>query len=48
MGFDIKAAVDGIAAIVSQYYPFILAGLVLLLLFGSKRRPRQHPQGADR
>ena len=36
MGFDIKAAVDGIAAIVSQYYPFIAAGLVLLLLFGSK------------
>src|SRR5438128_2494244 len=36
MGFDIKAAVDGIAAIVSQYYPFIAACLVLLLLFGSK------------
>ena len=37
MGFDIKAAVDGIAAVVSQYYPFLLAGLVLLLLFGSNR-----------
>ena len=37
MGFDIKAAVDGIAAVVSQYYPFLLAGLVLLLLFGSHR-----------
>ena len=37
MGFDIKAAVDGIAAVASQYYPFILAGLALLLLFGSNR-----------
>jgi len=37
MGFDIKAAVDGIVAVVSQYYPFLLAGLVLLLLFGSNR-----------
>lgn len=37
MGFDIKAAVDGIAAVASQYYPFILAGLALLLLFGSSR-----------
>ena len=37
MGFDIKAAVDGIVAIVSQNYPFILAGLALLLLFGSNR-----------
>src|SRR5436190_10528058 len=37
MGFDIKAAVDGIAAVASQYYPFLLAGLVLLLLFGSNR-----------
>ena len=37
MGFDIKAAVDGIVAVVSQNYPFLLAGLVLLLLFGSNR-----------
>jgi hypothetical protein len=37
MGFDIKAAVDGIVAVVSQNYPFILAGLALLLLFGSNR-----------
>ena len=37
MGFDIKAAVDGIVAVVSQYYPFLLAGLVLLLLFGNHR-----------
>ena len=37
MGFDIKAAVDGIAAVVSQNYPYILAGLLLLLLFGNHR-----------
>jgi hypothetical protein len=37
MGFDIKAAVDAIAAVVSQNYPYLLAGLVLLLLFGSNR-----------
>jgi hypothetical protein len=37
MGFDIKAAVDGIVAVVSQYYPYILAGLVLLFLFSSNR-----------
>src|SRR5882672_11330832 len=37
MGFDIKAAVDGIAAVVSQNYPYLLAGFVLLLLFSSNR-----------
>jgi hypothetical protein len=37
MGFDIKAAVDGIVAIVSQNYPFILAGLALLVLFSNNR-----------
>ena len=37
MGFDIKAAVDGIAAVVSQNYPYLLAGLMLLLLFGNHR-----------
>ena len=37
MGFDIKAAVDGIVAVVSQNYLLVLAGLVLLLLFGSNR-----------
>src|SRR6185503_1902733 len=37
MGFDVKAAVDGIAAVVSQNYPYLLIGLALLLLFGSNR-----------
>src|SRR5580765_8616901 len=37
MGFDIKAAVDGIAAVVSQNYPFLLAGLALLVLFGNNK-----------
>src|SRR5215510_4195300 len=37
MGFDIKAAADGIVAVVSQDYPYLLAGLVLLLVFGSHR-----------
>jgi hypothetical protein len=37
MGFDIKAAADGIVAVVSQNYPYLLAGLVLLLVFGSHR-----------
>ena len=37
MGFDIKAAVDGIVAVVSQNYPFLLAALALLLLFSSNR-----------
>src|SRR5687768_4582593 len=34
MGFDIKAALDGIVAFATQYYPFILAGFAILLLFG--------------
>src|ERR1700704_5292862 len=37
MGFDIKAAADGIVAVVSQNYPYLLAGLLLLLLFGNHR-----------
>ena len=37
MGFDIKAAVDGIVAIVSQNYPVILAALALLVLFSNNR-----------
>src|SRR5215475_2673808 len=37
MGFDIKAAADGIVAVVSQNYPYLLAGLVLLLVFGNHR-----------
>ena len=37
MGLDIKAAMDGIVAVVSQNYPYLLAGLLLLLLFGSNR-----------
>src|SRR5947208_1159073 len=37
MGFDIKAAMDAIVAVVSQNYPFLLAGLALLLLFSSNR-----------
>ena len=37
MGFDIKAAVDGIAAVVSQNYPYLLAGLVLILIWGGGR-----------
>ena len=37
MGFDIKAAADGVVAVVSQNYPYLLAGLVLLLVFGSHR-----------
>lgn len=37
MGFDIKAAVDAIVVVVGQNYPYLLAGLALLLLFGSNR-----------
>src|SRR6516164_5578920 len=37
MGFDIKAAADGIVAVVSQNYPYLLAGLILLLVFGNHR-----------
>ncbi len=37
MGFDIKAAADGIIAVVGQYYPYLLAGLVLFLLFSNNR-----------
>ena len=37
MGFDIKAAMDSIAAVASQNYPFILAALALLVLFGNHR-----------
>jgi hypothetical protein len=37
MGFDIKAAADGIVAVVSQHYPYLLAGLMLLLVFGNHR-----------
>jgi hypothetical protein len=37
MGFDIKAALDGIVAVVSQNYPFVLAALALLFLFSSNR-----------
>ena len=37
MGFDIKAAMDGIVAVVSQNYPFLLAALALLLLFSNNR-----------
>ena len=41
MGFDIKAALDGIVAFATQYYPFILAGFAILLLFG-KNNPIRH------
>jgi hypothetical protein len=37
MGFDIKAAMDSIAAVASQNYPYILAALALLILFGNHR-----------
>src|SRR5215831_17008062 len=37
MGFDIKAAADGLVALVSQNYPYLLAGFVLLLVFGNHR-----------
>src|SRR5262245_27910301 len=37
MGFDIKAAVDNIAAVVSQNYPFLFAALAVLVLFGNRR-----------
>ena len=37
MGFDIKAALDSIVAVVSQNYPFMLAALALLVLFGNHR-----------
>ena len=37
MGFDIKAAMDNIVAVASQYYPFIFAALALLVLFGNHR-----------
>ena len=37
MGVDIKAMADAIVAVVSQNYPYLLAGLALLLLFGSNR-----------
>ena len=37
MGLDIKAAVDAIVVFASQNYLYLLAGLALLLLFGSNR-----------
>ena len=37
MGFDIKAAMDGIVAVASQNYPFLLAALALLVLFSNNR-----------
>jgi hypothetical protein len=36
MGFDIKAALDGVVAFVSQNHLLVLAGLGLLVLFSSK------------
>ena len=49
MGFDIKAAVDGIVAFASQNYPFILAGLgaARAVRQGNPHPPR-HREGADR
>src|SRR5262245_39495349 len=35
MGFDIKAAVDGIVAFSSQHYLYIIAALALFLLFSN-------------
>src|SRR5262245_38021360 len=37
MGFDVKAAFDAIAALASQHYPYLLAALALLILFGNNR-----------
>ena len=48
MGFDIKAAVDGIAAVVSQYYPFSARRPGAAAAVRQQPRPRRHPQGADR
>src|SRR5262245_37112364 len=36
-GFDIKATLDAIVAFVSQYYPYLAAGLALFVLFGNGR-----------
>jgi len=37
MGFDVKAGTDTLVAFVSQHYPYLAAGLVLVLLFGNNR-----------
>src|SRR5262245_16789731 len=37
MGFDIKAVADGLLAVVSPSYPYLLAGIFLLLVFGNHR-----------
>ena len=47
MGFDIKAALDGIVAFASQNYPFLLAALALLVLFSKQPHPARHREGAD-